>query len=174
MEYTLAGAAEATGVAKTTIFRAIKSGKLSARRLDDKTFRIDASELARVYPPKPPQQAERTTRNDPQHSAMVQDEPATPGTVQDSGGEAALLRLELRLVREQLEREREDRERERETTRETVEDLRRRLDGEQEERRNLQRLLAAPERVQEQSAVTAQTIEPARASRGFLERLLGR
>jgi chromosome segregation ATPase len=51
------------------------------------------------------------------------------------------------LLRERLE----DRERERQTTLETVEDLRKRLDAEQEERRALQRQLAppAPERPKE-------------------------
>jgi hypothetical protein len=53
MKLSLRQAAHETGVAKSTISRAIKSGKLSAERLEDGGFAIDPSELFRVYPPKP-------------------------------------------------------------------------------------------------------------------------
>lgn len=49
MKYTLGTAAKATGLSKTTIHRAIKSGKLSANRNENGSFEIDASELHRVY-----------------------------------------------------------------------------------------------------------------------------
>lgn len=49
MQHTLGTAAKATGLSKATIHRAIKSGKLSALRQDDGSFKIDPSELARVY-----------------------------------------------------------------------------------------------------------------------------
>ena len=49
---SLREAAEQTGVAKSTIFRAIKAGRLSAPRTDDGNFAIDPAELFRVYPPK--------------------------------------------------------------------------------------------------------------------------
>lgn len=126
MEYTLASAAQATGIAKTTIFRAIKSGKLSARRLDDRTFRIDASELMRVYPIVAAQRSEETSRNVPQQEKN----PATPCT---SETEVAVLKAKLEMTEAQLVRERD-----------TVEDLRRRLDDEQAERRSLQRQLTPP------------------------------
>ena len=48
-------AAEQVGVSKATIFRAIKSGRLSANRREDGTYAIDPAELARVYPPQPVQ-----------------------------------------------------------------------------------------------------------------------
>lgn len=50
MEFSLNGAAEATGKGKSTLHRAIKSGKLSATRQADGTYSIDASELFRVFP----------------------------------------------------------------------------------------------------------------------------
>lgn len=51
MKHTLGSAARATGVSKSTIYRAVKSGKLSARRNDDGEYAIDPAELHRVYPP---------------------------------------------------------------------------------------------------------------------------
>ena len=47
---TLGQAARATGKAKVTLARAIKSGRLSATRSDDGSYAIDPAELARVYP----------------------------------------------------------------------------------------------------------------------------
>ena len=49
MEYSLVDAAKAARVNKSTVLRAIGRGKLSARREEDGSYRIDASELARVY-----------------------------------------------------------------------------------------------------------------------------
>lgn len=51
MKHSLGTAATATGKSKTTIHRAIKSGKLSAFRRDDGTFEIDPAELHRVFEP---------------------------------------------------------------------------------------------------------------------------
>ena len=49
MKYTLSQAAEATGKNKTTIQRAIKSGKLSAFKNFSGAYEIDPSELHRVF-----------------------------------------------------------------------------------------------------------------------------
>src|SRR5436305_6111476 len=43
---------------KTSLFRAIKAGRVSATRDEHGRLLIDASELARVYPPKPPKRSE--------------------------------------------------------------------------------------------------------------------
>lgn len=51
MVYTLGEAAKATGKSKATISKAIKSGRVSARKDESGTFHIDPSELHRVYPP---------------------------------------------------------------------------------------------------------------------------
>lgn len=45
--FTLGEAARQCGVAKGTVSKAIRSGKLSATRNEDGSFRIDAAELAR-------------------------------------------------------------------------------------------------------------------------------
>lgn len=49
MELSLSQAAKAAGKSKSTINRAIKSGKLSAIRHDDGSYSIDASELSRAF-----------------------------------------------------------------------------------------------------------------------------
>jgi hypothetical protein len=51
MVYTLGEAAKATGKSKATISKAIKSGRISAKKDETGTFNIDPSELHRVYPP---------------------------------------------------------------------------------------------------------------------------
>lgn len=48
--YTLGTAAKATGLAKSTIYRAIKAGRISANKTDTGDWSIDASELHRVFP----------------------------------------------------------------------------------------------------------------------------
>jgi Helix-turn-helix domain len=48
--YTLGQAARAADVSKTTIQRAIKSGRLSASRQQDGSYVIDPSELHRAFP----------------------------------------------------------------------------------------------------------------------------
>lgn len=49
--YTLGEAAKATGKSKATISKALKSGKISGSKGENGAYRIDASELHRVYPP---------------------------------------------------------------------------------------------------------------------------
>ncbi len=60
MALSLREAAQQAGVNKSSIFRAIKRGRLSAGRTDDGDYAIDPAELLRVYPPKPsPEDAEQ-------------------------------------------------------------------------------------------------------------------
>jgi len=49
--FSLRQAATEAGTSKSTILRAINSGRLSAARTDDGGYAIDPSELFRVYPP---------------------------------------------------------------------------------------------------------------------------
>ena len=51
MPYTLAEAAKATGTNKTTVLRAIKSGKVSGTKDEHGNWRVEPAELHRVYPP---------------------------------------------------------------------------------------------------------------------------
>jgi hypothetical protein len=50
MSYTLGDASKASGKSKTTIHRAIKTGKISAEKRKDGSYSIDPAELHRVFP----------------------------------------------------------------------------------------------------------------------------
>ena len=58
MKYTAGTAAKAVGKTKSTITKAIASGKLSAVKNDSGAWEIDVSELHRVYPPSPTETVE--------------------------------------------------------------------------------------------------------------------
>jgi excisionase family DNA binding protein len=117
MLYTLGTAAKATGKSKSTIHRAIKNGRISATCDEAGVYRIDPSELHRIFQP-----VSQTSSAEP---ALTQDE--TPN-------ETHLLRREVELLNE-------ERERERKQLQETISDLRHRLDEEASERRKLTLLL---------------------------------
>jgi hypothetical protein len=116
MSYTLGQAARAVGKSKPTIARAIQTGRLSASRTDSGTFVIDPAELHRVF---------QVAGNGA--GTMKQTVPGEP----DGTSQAA-----LRVERDRLLIERED-------LRETIRDLRQRLDAESEERRRAQERLTA-------------------------------
>ena len=48
--HTLSSAARAVGIAKSTIYRAIKAGRLSAYKLKSGTYAIYPGELRRAFP----------------------------------------------------------------------------------------------------------------------------
>ena len=163
MEYSLSSAAKVTGSSKSLIHRMCEDGRLSHRKLPNGQYRIDASELGRAFSEKNPM----TVLEPPTEAA---EPPSRKG-----GTELVALRTELAVVQakaemlvEQLNRERLDRERERQAQQETVDDLRKRLDQEQEERRGLQRQLTPPHRS------TSEDHAAAKAPQGFLARLFGR
>lgn len=93
---SLREAAEQTGVSKSTIFRAIKAGRMSAPRNDDGEFQIDPAELFRVYPPKAPS---------PTEGAGARDVPARPETQQEGRGAPDHETVELRIRNAALEAE---------------------------------------------------------------------
>ena len=68
MAYTLGEAAKATGKSKATISKAIKSGRVSARKDETGTFHIDPSELHRVYPPAASSEQRETHVNTPERT----------------------------------------------------------------------------------------------------------
>src|SRR2546421_6538746 len=55
MNYSLRQAAAASGISKTKLHRAIKSGTISAVLNESGAYEIDPSELHRVFPPKRPE-----------------------------------------------------------------------------------------------------------------------
>lgn len=102
MTYTLNEASKATGKSKTTIHRALKSGKISASKTDSGAYVIEPVELHRVFPPIPAERnVERSSRNDAEHS-----------------------RNNFETLRIQLESAEKERERERQQLQETITDLR--------------------------------------------------
>lgn len=149
MEMSLSAAARASGLSKSTLSRAIKSGRLSARRADaGSSWVVDAAELFRAYPAA-------AARPDAPHDEAA---PASWRATQppDAGHDEA--RNAMALLEQALAYERAALEREREVTA----DLRQRLDR-------------ADERVRTLLGQAATTPPPAPApARGLLARLLGR
>ena len=120
MKYTLSEAASATGKNKATIQRAIKSGKISAPKGESGSYEIDPSELHRVFPPiaqRVAQQSNATMRNDAQREENAPDYNALQ--------RIANLEKELAVMTER----KSGLEEQKQHLTETVEDLRKRLDG---------------------------------------------
>ena len=95
---TLGQAAKETGLSKTAISRAVKSGRLSATRNDQGEYQIDPSELFRVYPV----------------TANVDSEPERQATQKDNSwlqGQIDLLRETVDDLRERLNNTEEARQR---------------------------------------------------------------
>lgn len=99
-ELSLTQAAKIAGKSKSTINRAIKSGKLSATRHDDGSYSIDGAELARVFPIGTPSGSEWV-------SAAPPTELARTATLE---AENAALRAALDREREALDEVRADRD----------------------------------------------------------------
>lgn len=59
-ELSLSQAAKLTGKSKSTINRAIKTGKISATRHDDGSYSIDPAELSRAFDVEPPRGSKRS------------------------------------------------------------------------------------------------------------------
>lgn len=97
MSYTLGEAAKATGKSKPTIQRAIKSGKISAIKLDNGSYQIEPSELHRVYPMK-----QRNSNNDGDMKQYV-----THKNSNILQAEVDALSKEILRIKEERERERD-------------------------------------------------------------------
>ena len=96
--YTLATAANACGLNKSTVFRAIKAGKISATRNEHGEWQIDPAEMHRVYPPAESNSAEQ--RGEQRYA---------PGPARDRTDELiAQLREQLAEMRTENGRLRED------------------------------------------------------------------
>jgi hypothetical protein len=96
---TLADAAKTAGVAKSTIWRAIKSGRISASKTVMGSYQVDAAELFRVFPPLP--------KNDTTKQVATGIEQAETAAHQ---AQIAALKDISGLLREQLEDLRKDRD----------------------------------------------------------------
>lgn len=71
MPYTLAEAAQACGVNRSTILRAIKSGRISGQRDELGAWSVEQVELHRVFPPAPAEATPRAVPQDAQVDAQV-------------------------------------------------------------------------------------------------------
>ena len=164
MKYTLGQAAKATNRSKGTISGDIKSGKLSAEKLENGSYAIDASELIRVY-------GQQFNPHRSENGKLNNSEPL----FNEQGG----LKVEVERLREHLASIGTERERERQQLTEQIEDLRRRLDQSDQERRDKDRQLTALLTDQrERAAQPAPEPKPAAAEpprrkgfRGWLHRI---
>lgn len=106
MKLTLNQAAKDCGRAKSTISKAIKTGKLSHEKGDKGAFLIDQSELHRVFPPTSNEQSKIPVAN----------------SKNEQGN--STLQVELDAIRRELETANFERTREREQLTEQIQELR--------------------------------------------------
>jgi len=124
MAMGLSEAAAATGVNRSTIYRAWKAGRLSATRTDTGQIEVDPAELFRVFPPVASQQGA--------HDAVPHG--AQANATDNNALRDSALEREVKLLREMLDAMRDDRDAWRDQA-----------GKEREERRELaQRLALAP------------------------------
>jgi hypothetical protein len=100
MKYTLTEGATACGISRTTLFRAIKSGKVSAGRDANGNFIIEPAELHRVYPTIAQKQAEQQEK----------DQQAIKEKIRTGTGETAVLLAKLEGLETALQREQQHNE----------------------------------------------------------------
>jgi hypothetical protein len=86
---SLRDAAEQAGTSKSTIWRAIKSGRLSAARTDDGGFAIDPAELFRVFQPQRPEE-----RPSGQGATAPETQPATGAMADEMALRLAMAAIE--------------------------------------------------------------------------------
>jgi excisionase family DNA binding protein len=145
MSYTLGEAAKVAGFSKPTLSRAIKKGRLSARRLDDGSYSIDAAELERW------KDANGHRNSSVKRIATPAEKPVTPP-------ETNALQAEVEQLRAQVQAD----QRERGFLEQRIEDLRERAERAERKEDQLHALL---------SDLRPQA--PAAPRKGFWNRLLG-
>jgi len=145
MSYTLGEAAKAAGFSKPTLSRAIKNGKLSAKRLDDGSYSIDAAELERW------KGANGHRNGAVKRIATLAETPETPP-------ETSALQAEVEKLRAQVQAD----QRERGFLEQRIEDLRERAERAERKEDQLHALL-----------VDLRPRAPAAPRKGFWGRLFG-
>jgi hypothetical protein len=139
-------AADAVGITKQGIIKAIKEGKISAEKRQNGQWDIQPVELFRVYQPIKKVDSEPTNRNNTELTHKV-----------DTSSPLKILELELKL---------ESAYKEIEMLKTDKEDYKNRLDSESEERRKLTMILSDMREKPLQ--------KPTEASKGFWASLLGK
>jgi excisionase family DNA binding protein len=107
---SLREAAQQAKTSKSTILRAIQSGRLSAARTDDGGYSIDPAELCRVYPPRPDPEPSADGAGGAQGSTV---DAATELRIRNAQLEAGFnaLKAILEAEKKHLDEVREDRDR---------------------------------------------------------------
>jgi excisionase family DNA binding protein len=154
--FPVAEAAKRAGVERTTLYRKLKKGEISAHSDSSGNKFIEASELLRVYPKADLAAGFATADQQLQASGLQQ-----RATVNEN----SLLQREIKVRDERVSALEQERERERRDAQATIDDLRRRLDQEAEERRRLTLMLID----QRESALTV----PQEATEGRFARAWG-
>jgi hypothetical protein len=97
MTYTLGQAALAVGKSKGALSKAIKTGRISATKLDNGSYSIDPSELHRVYAPLP-SPTEVNSKPTPQNERLE-----TPRLTAEKLNDIQLLQAKLDLANERID-----------------------------------------------------------------------
>ena len=101
MKFTLTQAAVKTGKDRSTLYRAIKKGKLSGELQADKSYLIDSSELFRVY-------EEKSSVDAVQYCAPLPvQQPARDELIESLNAQIELLKAQVERDREQIAKEQE-------------------------------------------------------------------
>src|SRR3954468_24247204 len=98
MHLSLRQAAKEAGVAKTTLIRALKSGRLSAQKNDLGDWAIDPAELHRVFPLRVQDQG------DPGSAPVVLDHDASPSATSLDRERLAALEAQVQALKELIQR----------------------------------------------------------------------
>jgi hypothetical protein len=115
MKISMSQAVRETGIPRTTLWRAIKSGKMSAARTENGEWELDPAELFRAFPPKQENKSPATETG----QSTIHHPSSTELTVENEG-------LKRLIETHQAEIERQEF---------TIADLRSRLDSSEQERR---------------------------------------
>jgi excisionase family DNA binding protein len=135
--FGLREAALQVGVDKSTIHRAIQSGRLSATRTESGGYSIDAAELFRVYPPKSVDSAQQGG-DEPERQDAISDETTDTTELRVRN---AKLEAQLEALRTIAEAQKQQAERERRMFEHTIAGLEKQLGKWQEQ---AERLALAP------------------------------
>ena len=104
MSYTLGEAAIACGKSKSTLSKAIKSGKISAFKNDNGAFEIEPSELFRLYPPTPPPIKQNAIET------VGVEQKTTPDSTSKNTNNVEMLEAKLQMANERIDELKSDKE----------------------------------------------------------------
>jgi hypothetical protein len=99
--FSIRDAAREAGVSKTSILRAIQSGRMSAPRKDDGGYAIDPAELFRVFPPQGTGVGQRDRSEDASPGQTV---PPSSETADHLSARFAALEAEVQALKELVRR----------------------------------------------------------------------